>query len=86
MIDDGSADASGAMCDGCAAHDVRTISIKLPHYGVAKARNYGLRTYTGEYLMLADEGDLPDRNYVHMLYDVLIASDAHVAAYIVEDI
>ena len=80
LIDDGSTDNSGIICDRYAQEDSRAKVYHLLNGGVAKARNYGLHRYTGKYLMFADADDLFSSSYVQRLYDLITSSDVHVAA------
>ena len=50
LIDDGSPDASGAICDRYALQDSRVRVIHQKNGGGAAAKNTGLRVATGEYL------------------------------------
>lgn len=62
LIDDGSADGSGRMCDGYAAADSRIRAIHKKNEGVSAARNDGLKLARGEYIGFVDADDwiLPD--------------------------
>ena len=68
LIDDGSTDNSGAICDEYAAKDSRIIVIHQENAGAAAAKNAGLRIATGKYLSFVDSDDFlePDA-YVHMV-------------------
>ncbi len=57
LIDDGSKDQSGAICDACAARDSRVKVIHQKNAGAAAAKNAGLRAATGEYLSFVDSDD-----------------------------
>lgn len=67
LIDDGSTDGSGALCDRYAAQDSRVRVIHQKNGGAAAAKNAGLRIATGEYLSFADSDDyLEPGAYSHM--------------------
>ena len=57
LIDDGSTDDSGAICDAYAQRDNRIRVIHQKNGGAAAAKNAGLRAATGEYLSFADSDD-----------------------------
>lgn len=57
LIDDGSPDNCGAICDEYAKTDSRISVIHKPNGGVASARNAGLRAAMGEYIGWVDPDD-----------------------------
>lgn len=57
LIDDGSTDGSGAVCDEYAANDPRIICIHQENGGVSRARNAGLERATGDYYSFPDSDD-----------------------------
>ena len=68
LIDDGSTDCSGEICDGYAAADSRIRVIHQKNSGAAAAKNAGLRAATGEYLVFADSDDFVEPGaYSYML-------------------
>lgn len=60
LIDDGSTDRSGKICDEYADRDCRCTVIHQENKGIASARNTGLQHATGEYVMFVDGDD-----YIH---------------------
>lgn len=78
LIDDGSTDGSGAVCDQYAAGDGRIRVIHQPNTGAAGARNAGLQAATGEFLSFVDSDDVLEPGaYGHML-DLLQRYDGDV--------
>ncbi len=57
LVDDGSTDASGKICDAYAQKDPRIRVIHKPNGGVSAARNAGLDAATGEYIGFVDGDD-----------------------------
>lgn len=57
LVDDGSTDESGKMCDEFAMQDNRIFVIHQKNHGVSSARNEGLKHINGEYFMFVDADD-----------------------------
>lgn len=60
LVDDGSLDKSGFICDEYALADDRIRVIHKPNGGVSDARNAGIRIARGEYLLFLDSDDYWD--------------------------
>lgn len=71
LIDDGSRDESGAICDQFAARDPRVRVIHQKNGGAAAAKNAGLRIATGEYLSFVDSDDYLEPNVYRYMADIL---------------
>lgn len=57
LINDGSTDSSGSMCDDYARRDGRIRVIHMKNRGVSEARNTGLTLSKGEYITFLDSDD-----------------------------
>ena len=57
LVDDGSSDGSGELCDEYAKKDSRIICIHQENAGVSNARNKGLEIATGDYFHFPDSDD-----------------------------
>ena len=57
LINDGSTDRSGEICQEYAAQDARIRYFKTENRGLSEARNLGLRSCTGEYISFVDSDD-----------------------------
>ena len=57
LVDDGSTDRSGKICDAFARQDSRIQVVHQENRGLSGARNAGIRQATGEYLMFLDSDD-----------------------------
>lgn len=73
LIDDGSIDNSGIICDTYAAMDVRVRVFHKENGGVSSARNLGLENARGEWVTFVDSDDWVEKTY---LEDLISNSDA----------
>ncbi len=67
LIDDGSKDQSGAICDEYAKNDKRIKVFHKKNGGVSSARNLGIDEAQGEYIAFIDSDDYVDSNYLSIL-------------------
>ena len=67
LVDDGSADSSGVICDAYAEKDSRVKVIHQKNSGVSAARNTGLDAAEGEYIAFVDSDDHVDPDYLAAL-------------------
>lgn len=67
LIDDGSKDNSGEICDEYAENDNRIIVIHNSNHGAYFSRNCGLNRAKGEYVFFADAGDIVDYKLLETL-------------------
>ena len=63
MVDDGSKDGSGAMCDSIETQDSRVHVIHQENAGAGAARNVGLAMAKGEYIVFVDSDDMIREGY-----------------------
>ena len=57
LVDDGSTDSSPALCDGYSAIDSRIITVHQKNGGASSARNNGIDSAHGSYIMFLDSDD-----------------------------
>lgn len=67
VINDGSKDNTGKICDEYAEKDSRIRVIHQENHGVAFARNVGLDEAAGEYIAFIDSDDYVKSNYIEVL-------------------
>lgn len=67
LVDDGSPDNCGAICDEYASKDSRIKVFHKENGGVSSARNLGLDNATGKYIMFVDADDRIEQNAVDIL-------------------
>ena len=80
VVDDGSTDDSGKICDEFAALDDRFIVIHQENAGVSAARNLALDRARGEWLGFVDSDDIIDPEMFRRLYDLAMETGSDIAA------
>lgn len=75
LVDDGSPDRSGYICDEYAAKDNRIIVIHQENGGAGSARNAGLEKATGEYIGFCDSDDWVDLEMYNKMYQQASIND-----------
>lgn len=79
LIDDGSTDKSGEICDEYAVRDKRIRVIHKENEGVSIARNVGIANATGEWICFADSDDILEKDYVDYLLSMALGNQVDVA-------
>lgn len=79
LVDDGSTDKSGSICDEYAGKDKRIQVIHKKNGGLSDARNAGLTLATGEYIGYVDGDDWIDEGMYCAMYDACENNQADVA-------
>lgn len=80
IIDDGSTDDSPEICAGAARHDHRFRVIRQANAGQSAARNTGLDTASGDYVMFMDSDDIAHPSLVGRLLDMAQSTDAEIVS------
>ncbi|WP_024867330.1 glycosyltransferase [Butyrivibrio sp. FCS014] len=68
LVDDGSTDGSGKICDKYGLKDSRIKVIHRSNGGLSAARNSGLSVASGEYIAFVDSDDYIDSNMVESMF------------------
>lgn len=84
LIDDGSTDNSGKICDEYAEKDSRIKVIHKENGGQAEARNLALDIAKGDYIAFVDSDDYISKYYLHILYDNIKKYDADISVCVCE--
>ena len=86
LVDDGSTDGSGAVCDRYAAKDERIRVVHKRNEGVSSARNTGLELSTGQYVMFVDSDDWLALRAIETLYQRITEDHADLAIAEIESV
>ena len=81
IIDDGSLDGSGQLCDEQCKLDERFHVRHQKNKGASKARCEGIQAAKGQYIICIDSDDLLDRELLHTLYEVYVKYDPDIICY-----
>lgn len=79
LVDDGSPDKSGEICDYYAGLDNRIRVIHKKNGGLSSARNAGLDIMTGEYVTFCDSDDFLHEEYLSTLIELIITKHSDIA-------
>ena len=78
LVDDGSPDQCGKICDEYAKQDSRVHVIHQENKGVSAARNAGISLAKGEYIMLVDSDDFITENMLEKMHDCIAESGSDI--------
>lgn len=78
LVDDGSTDSSGEICEEYKAIDNRIIVIHKKNGGLSSARNAGLDVAKARFVGFVDSDDWIDENYYLCLYEIACRDDTNV--------
>ncbi len=79
LVDDGSPDKSGELCDKLAMNDSRIVVLHKENGGLSSARNEGLNIAKGDFVSFVDSDDYIDENMFNDLYLLLAEHNAQIA-------
>lgn len=78
LIDDGSTDSSGEICDIIARHDNRFKAFHKPNEGIGSTRQFGIEHAIGEYTIHTDADDWVEPDYLESLYDKAVSTNTDI--------
>ena len=78
VVDDGSTDSSGAICDRWAERDERIRVIHQPNGGLSAARNTALDVMSGEWVIMVDSDDVLHPEAASVLLDAIVGDKADI--------
>lgn len=79
LVDDGSTDTSGKICDEYIKKDDRIKVIHQKNSGLSSARNAGIEASCGEFLGFIDSDDYVEDDMYQVLYDDIFSSGADIS-------
>ena len=80
LVDDGSTDSSGMICDAYAKEFVEKIRvIHQDNQGLSGARNAGIKIAKGKFITFVDSDDFMEENMIEHLYQKCIEYDADIS-------
>ena len=79
LVDDGSTDSSGELCDNWALKDNRIIVIHQKNSGVSVARNVGLKASTGNFISFIDSDDEIECDMYSFLIDLILTYNSDIS-------
>lgn len=80
LVDDGSTDKSGEMCDQIAAKDGRFKVFHIKNGGASLARKYGLERAKGEFVSFMDCDDCIAVDYIKQLFELIVRHNVNISA------
>lgn len=81
LIDDGSTDKSGMICDDYSVRDERVRVIHKKNEGLSCARNDGIKASTAKYIMFVDGDDWVDPDFCYVPFEVAIKNNADLVLF-----
>lgn len=79
LIDDGSTDNSGTICDNIAKSDERIKVVHKKNEGLSATRNYGIKLARGEYIGFVDSDDYIDDDMYEILVNLCEFNNADIS-------
>lgn len=86
VVNDGSTDNSGKICDEYGERDYRIMVIHKANRGVSSSRNIGIKNASGEYILFVDSDDEIEKDYVNVMARAVTNSDCDLVISNITDI
>ena len=86
LVDDGSPDTCGKICDDYALKDGRIKVIHKKNAGLSDARNVGIKEATGKYIGFVDGDDYIEKDMYKYLYNLIKENNADISICGVEEV
>ncbi|MCT0015469.1 glycosyltransferase family 2 protein, partial [Lactococcus lactis subsp. lactis] len=80
LIDDGSKDNSGQICDHYKKQDERVRVWHIPNGGQSAARNLGIDNVQGDFIAFIDSDDFVELDYLEQLYQPMLEDEVDVVS------
>ena len=81
LVDDGSEDSSGVICDKYAARDDRVRVFHKQNQGLLATRVYGITKSAGDYIISLDSDDMLRKDALELLYSTIIKHNADMVIF-----
>lgn len=86
LIDDGSSDGSGLLCDRLAADNRSIIVVHQNNRGLSEARNMGMKVARGRYIQFVDSDDFLEENVIPRLLKVMEERDLDILRFQIREV
>lgn len=86
LVDDGSTDESGQICDKYAERDERIVVIHKANEGLSSARNEGIRISSSPYIMFVDGDDWVEPEFCSIPYNVAVETGSDLVCFLYDAI
>lgn len=80
LIDDGSTDASGSICDEYALKDNRVLVFHKDNEGISRTRQYGFDLCSGSYVQFIDSDDWVEKTMLSDMYNKVTFENSDIVA------
>lgn len=78
LVNDGSTDNSGIICDDYSKSDDRVLVINKENGGIADAVNFGLEKATGDSYIFVDSDDYIEKEMIEEMIDIMIKTNSDI--------